>query len=239
MAAPQAALAAAGDPRIRVDTPPKAGSGDGQNAGQPWCQRPLAGHGHDFPSAARGRAGLAGIDEVPRPVGAVSVGASAERPAVAVRAMAHWGADSGASAAPQARPLLIVAAAGGRHGGRPRRWNDPLQRHLCDRLGRSVTVGHAPTGGAQGHPMAPRVCSHMRRHWAGQPWRTLETRLSYGRGTTTATGLRVTASLIEDVSAPGKRVADAVMNTLPVDHDVGCPPWHSTLRPGWRGARAT
>jgi hypothetical protein len=146
MAAQPAAWAAAGSPRLRVATPQTAWRGDGTNAGQPWCQRPLAGPGHDVPSAARGRAGPAGSDEVPRPGGAVAGGASAEPPAVAVMAMAHWGADSGASAAPQARPLLSVAEAGGRQGGRPRRWNAPLQRHLCARLGRRAGAPACASG---------------------------------------------------------------------------------------------
>ena len=86
-----------------------------------------------------------------------------------------------------------------------------------------MTVCHDPTGGSKWHPIAPRLCSHMSLHWAGQPLRTVETLLSYLRGTTTATGLRVTASLIEDVYEPGTRVADAVMTTLPLEHDVVCP----------------
>jgi hypothetical protein len=63
--------------------------------------------------------------------------------------------------------------------------------------------------------------------------------LGYLRGITTATGLRVTASLIEDVYETGKRVADAVMKTLQVEHDVVCPPWNYTIRLRLRGAIAT
>ena len=76
------------------------------------------------------------------------------------------------------------------------------------------------------NPIEHRLCSHMSLNWAGQPLRTLETRLSYWRGTTTATGLRVTASRIEDVYETGQRVADAVMKTLQVEHDVVCPQWN-------------
>ncbi len=239
IAAQKAACAAAGYPIIRVDTKKKAWMGDFKNAGQTWCQRPIEVNVHDFPSDALGRAVPDGIDAVQRHVGAVYVGASADTPAFAVMAIAHWWEDIGGSAYPQARQLWILADAGGSHGCRPRLWKAQLQRQLCDRLGLSVTVCHDPTGGSKWNPIAHRLFSHMSLTWAGQPLRTLETMLSYLRGTTTATGLRVTASLIEDVYETGKRVADAVMKTLQVEHDVVCPQWNYTIRPGLRGALAT
>ena len=239
MAAQKAAFAAAGYPIISVDTKKKALMGDFKNAGPTWCQRPIEVNVHDFPSDALGRAVPDGIYDVQRKVGAVYGGASADTPEFAVMAIAHWWEDIGASAYPQARPLVILADAGGSHGCRPRLWTAQLQRQRCDRLGLSVTGCHYPTGCSKWNPIAHRLFSHMSRNWAGQPVRTLETMLSYVRGTTTATGLRVTASRIEAVYEPGKRVADAVMKTLQVEHDVVCPPWNYTIRPGWRGARAT
>jgi Rhodopirellula transposase DDE domain len=239
MEAQKAAFAAAGSPLIRVDTKKKAWIGDFKNAGQTWCQRPLEVNVHDFPRDALGRAVPDGIYDVQRHVGAVYVGASADTPAFAVMAIGHWWEDIGGSADPQARQLLILADAGGSNGCRPRLWKEQLQRQLCDRLGLSVTVCHYPTGCSKWNPIEHRLFSHMSLNWAGQPLRTLETMLSSVRGTTTATGLRVTASLIEDVYETGTRVADAVMKTLQVEHDVVCPQWNYTIRPGLRGALAT
>jgi Rhodopirellula transposase DDE domain len=233
------AFAAAGSPIISVDTKTKELSGDFKNAGQTWCQRPIEVNVHDFPSDALGRAVPDGSYDVQRHVGAVYVGASAATPELAVMAIAHWWEDIGGSTDPQAKDLLILADAGGSHGCRPRLWTEPLQRQLCDRLGLSVTVCHYPPGCSKWNPSEPRLFSHMSLHWAGQPLRTLETMLSYVRGTTTATGLRVTASLLEDVYETGKRVADAVMKTLQVEHDVVCPQWNYTIRPRLRGTLAT
>ena len=174
-----------------------------------------------------------------RHVGAVYVGASADTPAFAVMAMAHWWEDIGGPPYPQAKDLLSLAEAGGSHGCRPRRWKAQLQRQLCDRLGLSVTVCHDPTGGSKWNPIEHRLFSQISLNWAGQPLRTWETLLSSWRGTTTATGLRVTASLLEDVYETGQRVADAVMKTLQVEHDVLCPQWNDTIRPRLRGTLAT
>ena len=171
-----------------------------------------------------------------RHAGAVAVGASADTSACAVTAMAHSGADRGRLVDPQARPRWLVADAGGRQGGRPRRWNAPRHSPLSDRRGLRVTVWHAPTGGSPWPPMAPRWCRHSRLKWAGQPWRTVATLLGDRRGTTTTTGVRVTASWRKGGYPPGTRGAHAVMQTRQVDPHAGCPPWHSTIRPRVDGA---
>jgi hypothetical protein len=59
------------------------------------------------------------------------------------------------------------------------------------------------------------------------------------RATTTTTGLQVTASLLQGVYQPGKRVTDAVMKTLHVDHHAVCPPWNDPIRPRLPGTLAT
>ena len=116
MEAQTAALAAAGYPIISVDTKKKALMGDFKNAGPAWCQRPIEVNVHDFPSDALGRAVPDGISDLQRKEGAVSVGTAADTPALAVRAMVQWWAQTGRVAYPQATPLLIWGDAGGRTG---------------------------------------------------------------------------------------------------------------------------
>jgi Rhodopirellula transposase DDE domain len=236
LAAQKQADAVAGYPIIRVDTKTKAWIGDFKNAGQLWCQHPIEVNVHDFPSDALGRAVPYGIDDLQHHHGAVSVGDSGDTPEFAVGAMTRWWEHIGRVVDPQASRLLSWADPGGSTGCRPRRWKAPRQSQGSDRLGLHVTVCHDPTGGSQWNPREPRVFSHMRRNWAGQPLRTLETRLGSLRDTTTTTGLGVTASPLEGVYQTGKRVADAVMQTLEVEHQAVCPQWNYTIHP--RGASA-
>ena len=189
------AFAAAGGPIISVDTKKKELIGDFKNAGQAWCQQPEEVNVHDFLTDALGRAAPYGIFDLQRNEGAVYVGASADTSEFAVTAIAHWWADSGRLVYPQARHLLILADAGGSNGCRPRLWKAQLQSQLSDRLGLSVTVCHYPTGCSKWNPIEHRLFSQISLNWAGKPLRTFETMLGYIRGTTTTTGLRVTASL--------------------------------------------
>jgi hypothetical protein len=239
IAAQKPAFAAAGCPIISVDTKKKALIGNFRHAGQVGCQRPEEVNVHDFLTDAPGRAVPYGIYEVQRQQGAVYVGTSADTPEFAVTAIAHGWEDLGRVAYPQARQLLILAEAGGSNGCRPRLWKAQLQSQLGDRLGLRVTVCHDPTGGSKWTPIAHRLFSQITINWAGKPLRTFETMLGYLRDTTTTTGLKVTASMLEGVYQTGKRVADAVMKTLRVDHHVVCPRWNYTIHPRVDDACAT
>jgi Rhodopirellula transposase DDE domain len=139
---------------------------------------------------------------------------------------------------PEARDLLILADAGGSNGCRPRLWKAQLQSQLSDRLGLHVTVCHYPTGCSKWNPIEHRLFSQISLNWAGKPLRTFETMLGYIQETTTTTGLRVTASLIEGVYRTGKRVTNAVMKTLHVEPHAICPRWNYTIRPRVNSALA-
>jgi Rhodopirellula transposase DDE domain len=227
----QQAFAAAGCPIISVDTKKKELIGHFKNPGRAWCQQAEEVNVHDFLTDALGRAAPYGIFDPQRNEGAVYVGTSADTAEFAVTAIAHWWADRGCLVYPEARALLILADAGGSNGCRPRLWKAQLQSQLSDRLGLSVTVCHDPTGCSKWNPIEHRLFSQISLNWAGKPWRTFETRLGYIRDTTTTTGLRVMASLLEGVYQTGKRVTTAVMNTLHVEPHAVCPRWNYTIRP--------
>jgi len=229
--AQQQAFAAAGCPMISVDTKKKALIGNFKNPGRAWCQQAEEVNVHDFLTDALGRAAPYGIFDPQRNEGTVYVGTSADTVELAVTAIAHWWADRGCLVYPEARDLLILADAGGSHGCRPRLWKAQRQSQLSDRLGLSVTVCHYPTGCSKWNPIEPRLFSQISLNWAGTPLRTFETMLGYLRDTTTTTGLRVTASLLEGVYQTGKRVTTAVMNALDVEPHVVCPRWNYTIRP--------
>ena len=119
----------------------------------------------------------------------------------------------------------------GSNGCRPRLWKQQLQEQLCDQRGLAVTVCHYPTGCSKWNPIAHRLFGPISVNWAGKPLRTGETLLAYVRGTTTTTGLDVSAVLVDQTYDVGRTVSDATMHTLNLEHHAVCPTWNYTLRP--------
>jgi hypothetical protein len=224
-------------PIISVDTKKKELIGDFKNAGRDWCQDAEVVKVHDFPSEALGRSVPYGVYDLERNQGYVRVGTSADTPQFAVETIRAWWATEGVGAYGPAEGLLIVADAGGSNSCRSRVWKQQLQEQLCDRFGLTVTVCHYPTGCSKWNPVEHRLFGPISLNWAGHPLRTWETMLAYLRGTTTQTGLRVTADLHKAVYQKGQKVSEAAMAQLNVESHTVCPQWNYTLRP--RSAAAT
>ena len=222
---------ASGDPIISVDTKKKEVLGDFKNAGQAWRQEAETVNVHDFLSDSLGRVSPYGVYDVQRNEGAVYVGVSADTPEFAVAAILRWWHDHGYPAYPHATRLLILADGGGSNGHRPRLWKDQLQSQLSDGVGLSLTVCHYPTGCSKWNPIEHRLFSQISLNWAGQPLRTCETMLGLIRGTTTQTGLQVSAHLLGGLFETGKKVSDAAMKRLKMTRHAVCPRWNYTIRP--------
>jgi transposase len=205
---------AAGLPVISVDTKKKEPIGNFRNGGKAWCKEAPQVVEHDFPSGAECKATPFGIYDVARNAGHVLVGVSNNTPEFAVNALAGWWEKEGRVAYPEAKEMLILADGGGGNGSRARAWKLKIQELLCDRFGLEVTVCHYPVGCSKWNPVEHRLFGPISRNWAGQPLQTLSIMLAYIRGTTTTTGLKVTARLDEGVYRKGIKVAKEDMTGL-------------------------
>jgi hypothetical protein len=231
IAANKQAFLSAGEPVISVDTKKKELVGNFKNAGQTWCLEAERVHIHDFPQDALGRAVPYGIYDVTHNQGFVCVGDSADTPAFAVEAIATWWETQGQARYPGAKALLILCDAGGSNGCRPRAWKQQVQEQLSDRFGLEVTVCHYPRGCSKWNPIEYRLFSPISGNWSGIPLRTFETVLSCIRGTTTQTGLCVSAFLLSKVYALGQSVSNEVMRQLNIHLHTVCPRWNYTFKP--------
>lgn len=221
----------AGQPVISVDTKKKELIGNFKNAGQTWCQEAARVNLHDFPQDAIGRAVPYGIYDVAANRGFVCVGDSADTPEFAVCAIALWWECEGQALYPEATKLLILCDAGGSNGCRPRAFKQQVQEQLSDRFGLEVTICHYPTGCSKWNPIEYRLFAPISLNWAGTPLRTFEGVLSCLRGTTTQTGLTVSACLLSKVFATGQRVSNAAMKALNLHFHAVCPRWNYTFKP--------
>jgi len=221
----------AGLPAISVDTKKKELIGEFRNSGRTWCRKAEAVNEHDFPGAAECRAVPFGIYDVARNEGFVYVGVSNATPEFAVCSIAQWWEEQGRLNYPRADKLLVLADSGGSNGCRVRAWKFNLQEKLCDAFGLTVTVCHYPTGCSKWNPVEHRLFSYISINWAGKPLKTLQMMLSFIRGTTTAAGLKVKASLDEGVYRKAQKLTCQDVDQLALKAHSVCPTWNYTLRP--------
>jgi hypothetical protein len=220
-----------GLPVVSVDTKQKVSIGDFLRPGKAWCRTAAEVNEYDFISLADCRAVPYGIYDLFRNKGHVTVGTSNDTPAFAVGAIAGWWERGGRAAYPGARDLLILADSGGANGFRCRAWKLNLQEKVCDPHGLTVTVCHYPPGCSKWNPVERRLFSQISINWAGKPLKTLDMMLGYIRGTTTRTGLTVTADLDQAMYERGQRVTSEDVERLRLTPHATCPDWNYTLAP--------
>ena len=79
--------------------------------------------------------------------------------------------------------------------------------------------------------MEHRLFGPISINWAGQPLRTLDLMLNAIRGTTNASGLKVTAQLDRRRYATKIKVSDREMKELNITRHKTCPNWNYTITP--------
>jgi Rhodopirellula transposase DDE domain len=218
-------------PILSVDSKKKELIGNFANAGATWRRAADEVNAHDFLTDALCRGVPYGLYDVLADHGHVIVGTSADTPQFAAEAVARWWSRIGCHRYRDAGELLLLADAGGSNGCRPRSWKRCLQELVADRYGLHVTVCHFPTGASKWNPVEHRLFGPISVNWAGEPLRTPAVLLGFIRGTTTETGLVVTAEWCERTYARGVKVSDADMAELDIEHHDTCPRWNYTIRP--------
>jgi hypothetical protein len=231
IAAKRAEYLAAGLPVISIDTKKKELIGDFKKPGRVWCRTAREVEEYDFPSLAACRAVPFGIYDLGRNVGYVVVGVSNDTSEFATNALSRWWREDGRAAYPAAKRLLILADGGGTNGLRSRVWRVNLQREMCDRFGLAMTVCHYPPGCSKWNPIERRLFSQISINWSGVPLRSLSVMLGYIRGTTTRTGLRVSARLDESHYERGQKIGKDEMDRLRLSQHEVCPRWNYTISP--------
>jgi hypothetical protein len=127
---------------------------------------------------------------------------------------------------------LILCDSGGSSDYRRWTWKDQLIQKLCDRFGLTVTICHYPSGASKWNPIEHRLFSQISRNWAGQPLDSYETIIKYIRTTTTSTGLKVRASLMNGLYKTRQGVSKERRQELRITRHKTLPQWNYTLSPG-------
>lgn len=218
-----------GCPVLSIDTKNKELVGNFANDGATWCDAAEEVNAHDFPQDAECRAVPYGMYDVGRNRGHVCVGQSADTSQFAVNSLRSWWQTAAAHYS-GCRPLLLLADGGGSNSSRGRLWKKDLQ-DVATETGRTITVCHYPPGTSKWNWIEHRLFRFLSLNWAGEPLRTLSKLLSLIRGTTTRTGLQVTAQLDPRDSPKKVKVTNAQFKGIQLQRHNICSQWNYTITP--------
>ena len=184
----------------------------------------------DFPDKRLGKAIPAGVYDLSRNEGWVSVGVDHDTAEFAGVSIRRWWEEMGSLVYPGARRLLITADAGGSNGYRPRLWKVVLQG-LANDLGLRISVCHFPPGTSKSNKIEHRMFCYITKNWRGKPLRSRAVIVNLIGGTTTKEGLRIQAELDTDLYRTGIRISDEQLAEVQLQRATFHGEWNYTIAP--------
>ncbi len=201
------------------------------NKGRTWRKAADKVDIHDFLSDANGLAAPYGIYDLTHNQGYVYVGTSSDTSEFAVYCIAQWWSDPDRPRFPCEDMLLILCDAGGSNNCRYWLWKQEVQLQLANRFGIKVMICHYPTGTSKYNPIEYRLFSQISVNWAGQPLCSFQSMLNYIQGTTTTTGLKVKAFLVDRLFEKRRKVSLSTRQAICLERRSVCPIWNYFIHP--------
>jgi hypothetical protein len=219
-----------GQPVISVDAKNKESIGDFKRPGREWKPQgePEQVRSKDFPDPQGGKVIPAGVYDVQRNKGWVTVGIDHNTAELAGESIRRWWKCMGSRAYPHARELLITADAGGASGYRPRLWKVVLQR-LANELNLAITTCHLPPGTSKWNKIEHRLFCHITQNWRGHPLRSRAIVVNLIAHTTTEAGLSVDAELDTKSYPTGIKVTDRQLASIDITPHKFHGEWNYTV----------
>lgn len=220
------------EPVISVDTKKKELVGNYKNNGQEWRPKgtPTEVNMHDFPDKVNGKAVPYGIFDVRENAGYVNVGINHDTGEFSVASIKRWWQTLGKTLYPHATKLLITCDAGGSNGYRLRLWKKELQK-FSTQSGLTITVSHFPPGTSKWNKIEHKLFSFISINWRGKPLTSYQTIINLIASTKTKTGLRVYATLDENVYELKQRVTDKEMKDIHLTPNIFHGEWNYMIAP--------
>ncbi len=202
-------------PVISVDCKKKELIGEYKNNGREWqpVRNPVEVNVYDFIDKTNGKASPYGVYDIENNKGWINVGVSSDTAMFAVATIRAWWENEGRNEYQNATRLYINADGGGSNGVRNRLWKSELQQFAND-TGLAIHVSHFPAGTSKWNKIEHRLFSYISINWRGKPLTSLAVIIGLINGTTTATGLTVTAKLDEKIYQKGIKISDEDLSKI-------------------------
>ncbi|WP_200336075.1 ISAzo13 family transposase [Thiocystis violacea] len=216
-----------GEPQLCVDTKKKEPLGSLSRPGTCYGTAAQRVFDHDYPYLATGKVVPHGVYDPVANEGFLTLGNSCETGDFVCDAIALAWESHFAARYPNASELFLTFDAGGANAARSWRFKEDLVA-LSRRLGLRLRVAHYPSYTSKWHPIEHRLFSQVERSFRGQILDTPETVLRAAQRTTTTTGLRVVACLLDKVYETGRKCSAAFRNIKDqfIQHDEVLGKWN-------------
>lgn len=171
-----------------------------------------------------------GVYEIRRNKGYVNVGVDHNTAEFAVESLRRWHTKEGKENYREAKHLYITADSGGANGNTVWQWKWELQK-LANETGLTIHVSHYPSGTSKWNKIEHKLFSFISKNWQGVPLQTYEIILGLIKGTTTKTGLTVSAELDTGIYELRKKPTKEQMASIKIKSHKFHPEWNYSIYP--------
>jgi hypothetical protein len=215
-----------------IDTKKKELLGTLHRRGQGYSTAPQRVYDHDYRHLASGLLVPHGVYDVVANHGFITLGTSHDTSAFACDALFLAWTVLFCHRYPTATEILVLCDGGGSNAARSLRFKEDLIA-LAQRLGVRLRIAHYPPYTSKWNPIEHRLFSQVERTWSGVMLDSPETARRTVERTTTDTGLRVTARILDKVYALGRKCSDGFREIKDqfIRHDLSLGQWNYVVDP--------
>lgn len=216
---------AAGAPVLSMDVKKKELIGQCFRDGELYTQERVHVYDHDFRSLATGIAIPHGLYDVTRNLGYLTIGTSRDTSQFAADCLRHYWKTYGRLLYPHAHTLLLLCDGGGSNNARHYVFKEQLQQ-LATELGLEIRVAHYPPYPSKYNPIEHRMFPHVTRACQGLIFSDHEIVKEAMGKATTATGLQVYATILDNVYQTGNKATKGFKEQMKIVFDRDLPQWN-------------
>jgi hypothetical protein len=190
---------------------------------------------HDFDEFAQGVVLPHGIFDLKRNLGYIHLGTNHDTSEFACDCLSDWWERFGRAAYPDAKSLLLLCDGGGSNPADTERTQQQLVRsdlqHLVNRLGIEIRMAHYPPYASKYNPIEHRLFPHLTRTCKGMILHSVDRVAELMRKATTRTGLRVDVTILDKAYELGRKVSQALKESINLVRDTLLPRWNYRILP--------
>lgn len=185
---------------------------------------------HDWSSLAQGVAIPHGLYDLSTNQGYIQIGTSRDTAEFACDSIRYWWTHHGCKNYPLATSILLLCDSGGSNNARHYIFKQYLQE-LANELGIEIRIAHYPPYTSKYNPIEHRLFPHISRVCQGVIFESIEMVKDLMAKASTKTGLKVFATILDNVYQTGRKATKTFRNQMPIIFDQYLPKWNYVAHP--------